>query len=258
MANDVKAYLQKLAQESGLDADAQSALLKAVENEKFAGSLNDSIAMRSDYSRNMDDLKKQRAEFDKNKEEWSAWYKKAIADDAAREAELQNFRQRFGVINDGSQPAPSAFDQQAFEKRILEEADKRIRAAQQVNITITKEATKAASDYYARFGKPLDVDGLEKFAIESNLPLRTAYEQFIAAEVRAKDEAATAERIKREVDEKVKAELSKHNLPTDPVEHEPHVFFDRATFKPDQSRPDERTQLNAFREAWNNPHPARP
>src|SRR5689334_3967989 len=100
---DVKQYIEQLAQTAGLADEDKNNILKAVSNEKFAKGLEDNILLRSDYSRNMDTLNKQ-------KDEWGLWYQKALIAINENEKAIEQARrekaayeQLYGPL--GGQPA---------------------------------------------------------------------------------------------------------------------------------------------------------
>jgi hypothetical protein len=241
-----KAYLQKIMSEAGVPDEQAQALLG---NEKLTKTLVDGFSRQEDYSRNMDLTA---AEKKKAEEAYAAnqkWYQ----DNLARLAEAEELRAKFGQQPDpnaGQGIDPSRFvSREAFEKAVN---DARISAIN-ANVEITKHALRAMDDYRTRFNKALDLDGLQKYALELNLPLNVAYEKFIQPDAEAKAKADEEIRITKAVQERVQAELSKHNLPVDAGPKEPHLMFD--PLPTDKVPGSDRERMAAFAEAWNTTAP---
>ena len=253
MAIDAKKWLEDAARDAGLPDDVAKALLS---NDKLLGKVGEGVMLRSDYSRSQDQLTAEKSAAEAAQRKWYA-DNQTVVDQYA--ASLTAYEQKYGKLdannggnNGGGNFDPSKYVSTAdYQKALDKAANDAYQRAVSTNVTITKEAIRAANDYSRRFGKDLDLDALEKYALEKQLPLRQAYTEFISAEATAKADADETARIDKAVSERVAAELSKHNLPGENSTNEPHVLFDRLNAPPDQHVLTEREQLASFTEAWN-------
>lgn len=253
MAVDAKKWLEDAAREAGLPEDVAKALLAS---DKLVSRVGEGVMLRSDYSRSQDQLA---AEKRAAEEAQRKWYtdNQAVVDNYA--TQLAEYERRHGKLDgngNGNGNGSGGFDASRYMSKA--DIEKALEAARKdafdrsvaTNVTITKEAIRAANHYSRTFGEDLDLDALEKFALDKQLPLRQAYSEFIADKAAAKAKADEEARITKQVNERVAAELSKHNLPSESSPNEPHVLFDRLKAPPEQTAPTEREQFNAFKEAW--------
>jgi hypothetical protein len=111
---------------------------------------------------------------------------------------------------------------------------------------------RISADYTKRFQDTLDVDAVEKLALEKGLPLDQAYKEYIAP----KEQAATEARHKDEI-EKAKAEAvrdfqSRMKLPVDTRPKEAHPYFDRKSPEAGKTDQDQdRSSREEFMKGWN-------
>jgi hypothetical protein len=248
---DVKAYLDSLAQTAGLDAESKANLLKAIENEKFATALSGSLSRQEDYSRNMDALRKDREGLEAEKSTWREWYAKAVEQDAAREAELVKLR--------GGQPTNTTTTSTSINGGLTKADLEKILAQERGSlIAVTKAMGRIASRHAAEFKEALDVDAVEKIAIERGIRVEDAYEQYVAPRVAERQKAEFEQKLKDAHDAGVKEGMSKHGIPDDastPRGH--HLLFDRPKVVDPNAKLGDRQRLDNFAEAWNS-QPATP
>lgn len=243
MPFDVKQYATELAKAAGVADDKLQVALEVLSNEKVSKGFEEVAMMRSDYSRNMDGITKRNKELDD-------WYKKQVEVAAANQkvvddtaAKLKQYEELYGAI-DGGQGKPSAVDTSQFvDKKTFEET---LAKQGQQYLSIVKTATRCASDYQARFGKALDVDALEKLALDSGLPLQAAYDKFIEPEVKAIENKSVEERLKKAREEGLQEGLSQKTNPTDPGTPAPNGFMANA-LKSAGASP---TLSQSFIDAW--------
>jgi hypothetical protein len=249
---DVKQYIEQLAQAAGLSDEEKAGILKVASNDKFAKSLSDDILRQQDYSRNMDAIKAQEK---KNAD----YYAQLVAWEQQEQARIAA-----ALAGNGGQVVNGEY----ITKKELDELDNRYKkqALQQEQsfITIAKEMGRLSSQHAVEFREALDVDALEKIAIEKQLPLRQAYTEMVAAR---RAEASTASRqaeIEKAKQDAVREYASTHHIPLDTTPRESEygrLTFDKA---PDKSAvPDyqpntgrlspqgERTLREGFVESWN-------
>lgn len=248
---DVKQYLESLAQTAGLDAESKSSILKAIENEKFATALSGSLSRQEDYSRNMDALRKDQQALEAEKSTWREWYAKAVEQDAAREAELQ--RLRGGRQPDPNpNPAPNGALTKAEVEKMLAET-----RGQFVNVT--KAVARISSRHAAEFHEMLDVDAVEKIAVDNNIKVEDAYERWIAPRIAERQKAEFDQKLKDAHEAGLKEGMSKHGIPDDaaaPRGH--HMLFDRPKPTDPAAQIGDRQRAANFKEAWDNAHAVKP
>ena len=120
-------------------------------------------------------------------------------------------------------------------------------------VGLTKTAVRISSDYMQRFKDILDVDAVEKLALEKGLPLDQAYKEFIAPKEQAALEARHKEDIEKAKAEAIRDYQSRLKLPIDTKPKEAHPFFDRKSPEKDKSELDQdRSSKDAFMQGWNN------
>ena len=247
MAVDIKKYVEGLAQEAGLPKEQASAFLQALENEKFAKPLADGILRHEDYSRNSDSLRKEKETFERTQKEWKDWYTDVLKTKESNErvvaeanAKLQAYVNTYGEL-DGSRVVASPVDTGTMEKKYQEMLEKQGKQA----LYVIKKATWAAADYMKRFNDVLDLDAVEKIAVEKNLSVEQAYQEYIKPKVTEMDTKAMEAKIAAAKEEGRKEALSGVNLPIDNGPKAHHTFFDRA-----KEAPGGRKLSEGFAQAW--------
>jgi hypothetical protein len=246
---DAKQYFEKLAQDSGLDGDAQSAVLQALENEKFARGVADGFIRHDEYSRGMDKVRSREEELNK-------WY-----NDAAMPAyqtnvrgieKLRQYETLYGDLTNGSSPAsssPSTPNREELD-RYLED---KFRARDQAYTGLSKTISKITFDYYKRFGEPLDVDEVEKIALSRGMDPMSAYKEYISPKLEAQQKTEVDAKLKAARDEGYRDALTKHRLPVDTAPKDYNPFFDREVPKTGTSEVEaDRASRSAFLEGWGN------
>jgi hypothetical protein len=226
-AIDITKYLDGLAQVAGLD-DAAKSELKALTDKypKLADSMTDSGMLRSDYSRNMDTLKKDREALETKEKDWRTWYGDVTKEYDALKTENAELKAKNGNgsgnngngSGDGNNLPPS------LTKKDIDDAAANSR---KFTVDVTKSVARITAKHLHEFNEEPDFDAIEKIAIDKNIPVLTAYDEWVAPKRKERADKATEDHIKREVETRVSAELSKHNLPTETGSRPYHAFFDR-------------------------------
>lgn len=240
---NVKEYAAQVAKDAGLQDDAAKAFIDSFGNEKLAKAFEDRMLAQSDYSRNMDGLRKKEADMLKNYQDNLAITAKNQEVVNEYDAQVKRYKDIYGEL-DGTGAKPSVDTSNFIDKKTFEEA---LNRQGQQSIQITKIATRCATDYYARFQKVLDIDALEKFTLESGLPLQSAYDKFIEPQVKEIENTLFADKLKKAREEGVTEGLSKRDNPTDTGSPAPNGFMGNLLKKTDGA-PNPR---NSFVEAWN-------
>ena len=240
MAIDVKQYAEQLAQEAGLSEEDKTAFLKVLGNEKLSKSLGEGVMLRSDYSRNMDELTTQK----KRNEDW---YRQELAKhNEVLELEKQ-YRAKLaetGGEEDKPLVATPAFD----EKKLREELDQR----EARTIALFKDGLRLATRHAKDFQEELDTDTLAKLAVEKNLTLAQAYDEMVRPRREEKAKLDFEAKLKAAREEGAREFASTHHVPIDTKPKEHHLIFDKpAEDLPAAGPLRDRARANSFAEAWN-------
>jgi len=257
---EAKQHFTKLAQESGLPKEQQEAVLQAMENEKFRTTVSNGYKRHDEYSREMDAI---RAE----KERLKNWYEKEelpkyqLYTQSAEE--LRRYKDLYGDLQDdpqglnngrngnrgGGDRGSPGLTKEELDRYVEEKLKQRDGAY----VGLTKTAVKISADYMRRFNDTLDVDAVEKLAIEKGLPLDQAYKEFVAPKEQAALEARHKEEIEKAKAEAIRDFQSRLKLPVDTKPKEAHPFWDRKS--PQEGKTDldqDRASRDEFMAGWNN------
>jgi hypothetical protein len=232
-------YLNELAKTAGLDDESKASLTKVLGNAKFAEELEKGVKRQSDYSRNMDELKAEKLKVDTQIGQWREWYKTAAETDAARETELQELRAKAGVT---VTPTPTT----GYTKKELEDLLARERGQL---IAVTKDMGRIASRHAADFHEALDVDAVEKIALEKGLTVVKAYEEYVAPRVKEISDKALEEKIRLAREEGLREGLSKRDVPDEGSKSYHPIFGQPKQAEATKGMTDAQRASN-FAEAW--------
>jgi hypothetical protein len=234
-------YLDSLAQTAGLAEEDKAALKKVLGNQKFSEELEKGVKRQSDYSRNMDELKAEKLKVDTQIGQWREWYKTAAETDAARETELQELRAKAGVT-----VTPTTTTTGGYTKKELEDLLARERGQL---IAVTKDMGRIASRHAADFHEALDVDAVEKIALEKGLTVVKAYEEYVAPRVKEISDKAIEEKLKQAHDAGVQEGLSKRDVPDEGSKSYHPIFGQPKQAEATKGMTDAQRASN-FAEAW--------
>ena len=235
---NTKEYWTSIAASIGLPEDQAKIAETIFSNEKVMNS----FVPRPEFSRSLDEkdkaLQNYRAEVENyyKSESVKAADRQKLVDDAV--ARAQRYQDLYGELpNDGAQPrtvATPAFDTSKYIPR--EDYEKDLKRIEGQSLYVIKEGLKASQDYMSKFGKPLDIDALEKFAIEKNLPINLAYKEMIQPELEAKQSSSFAEQLKKAREEGAAEARSRANVPIDTQPRETSPFLSNVLSRPAQDK----------------------
>lgn len=217
-----------LAKEAGWSEDQVTlALSKPAFKE-----LENGFIRQDEYSRSLDKARDLQAKV----QEYNDWWSKtgpAVEGLRAKEVALARYQERFGDLENAN---PQHV--QAVTGVSLDDVQKMLAQRDQNFSGLLKDGLRIASRHAAAFGEELDVDALEKIALEKRVPLTQAYEELVAPRVRERETAKTQAEIKRQVDEQVKDELSRRALSPGTSGHSaPPVFIGQQPTGADAPKP---------------------
>ncbi len=227
--DDITKYWQKLAKEQGLSEKAVSAVLEVLSDEQAGKAFAQAFVPQSDYSRDLDKVRdewKPKAETAQAElQKYNEWYEKtakpAYEHNVKVADKLKQYEDQFGALDGSTVNKPPA---DVVTKQDLEELAARMSGN---TARVLKDVTTVTLDHYKRFGEPMDVDALEKFAVEKGLPIRAAYDQMIQPKLRERETAEWEAKVKTAKEEAVREYASQHHIPVDSKPAESHPFFDR-------------------------------
>jgi hypothetical protein len=219
MAISTKEYFEGILKTAGVTETKRQALLAQFEDEEVAKALaNEVIAPKlrqEDYSRNMDALRvkeQQAVDYYAKLAKWEADFK--AQQDAAQHSNGNGDR-------DVIQPVQGDFISKKDYEAELAKRDANY-------ISLLKTGMKLTSQHMSEFKEALDVDGLEKIAIDKNVSLQQAYDDMVRDRRAAAQKALTDAEKEKYAEEKVRDFASKHKFQVDTAPREHHVMFNRA------------------------------
>lgn len=248
---NAKEYWTEFAKTTGLPEDQVKAVELAFGNEKVANA----FVPRPEYSRSLDeergkynDLVKKNSEYYQTEASRAAENQKIVEQ---AKATAQRYRDTYGDL-DGGDPnlvKSPTFDASKYVPK--EELTKALETQGSQFVNILEHGLTAVADYQYRFGKPLNVPELKKFAIERNLPLDQAYQKFIEPEVQAKTNTEFEAKLKAEYERGAQEARSRVKLPIDnsPRETTP-LLNNLAAARDKASVKSEGDRVSSFAEAW--------
>lgn len=254
--NDLKKYWQDLAAKAGLSPEDTETVSKALGQDSVAKAFKDGFIPIPDYHRNLDQVKQEVTSERQRLEEWhQRTALPAYQTNLAGIEELRRYKEAYGDLVDG----PANYDNgngngagltQAQLDRYF--AEKRRELDRDV-VGLTKTVARMTMDHLTRFKEPLDIDAVEKLAVEKGLPPDLAYEKFIEPRVQAQKDAEFKAQLEARYNEGLKDGRTKAaSSPNDPRTKEYNVFFDRTEDPKISDLDADRKSQAAFLEGWNN------
>lgn len=223
MAKQAKQWFEELAKEAGLSPEETAAFIKAAENPKIASKVETTVkTAEEDYQAQLGRVKALDAELN----DFKVWAngngtlrdgrkidKGALA--AYQELQQQHQAALTELEKIRTSGTPPDLDLTKYATR--EDIDRQLKDRDTRYATVIKDMGRLASRHAVDFKEPLDVDALEKLALETNLPLNVAYDRMIQPRVDEQRKQQAEADKKAYAEQAVKDALSRHNLPTDPV-----------------------------------------
>jgi len=223
----VKEYYEGLLKKAGVADDKQQAILSALDDENVAKVLNEDLLAprlrQDDYSRNMDALKT-------DKQKWAQFYQDTItwkANEQDRIKQLEALAAGNGHDpngnGNGNQTVLTTEALTALDKKY----DERLKTQEQNFLSLLEGVGDITSDYVVRFKEKPDLGAIKKIAIDKQMSLTQAYNEYIAPRLQTQQQAEFDAKLKLAREEGAKDALSKHRLPVDTAPREFHPLLDR-------------------------------
>src|SRR5512143_1540893 len=223
MAKKATEWFKELANEAGLSPEETAAFIKAAENPKIASTVETTAkTAEEDYQAQLGRVKSLDAELN----DFKVWangngtLRDGRKIDKGALAAYQELQQQYQAavaeaerLKAGGEPP--AFDTSKFVTR--EDIQKQMQDRDTRYAAVIKQMGRLASKHAVEFKEALDVDALEKLAVETNLPLDVAYERMIGPRLEEARKAQYAKEKEEYAAQKVKDFASTHQMPTDPT-----------------------------------------
>lgn len=219
----------------------RSVVEAALGNTVVSAELRDAVLARTDYSRSQDELRAQQEAFEsevaearQNIADWQDWYAKKVEETATVEAQLEEYRETYGDLEDGvNEPNKRAAHRQPVDENLLtkEEFQNSLQARDQLAIRFADMLTDIKLDHQRNFNERLDSTALMEYASKKNLPLDLAYRELVAPKVEEQRSKDLQERIDAAREEGRRAALTEHRLPITPPHRDIHVLDRQAEVK---------------------------
>lgn len=256
--DDLKAYAQELFEKAGM-ADKAKAFLDSLGDDSIQKVLREGFVATPQHHSTVDRIKSEvQAEAARSKaeaDEVRAWYnrdaKPAFDRAQTMQSTLTQYEQLYGPIQSAADARAAAVATGMTKDEVNALVNGALQQRDQAYVGLTKSVAKATSDYISRFREPLDVDAVEKIALERGMSFDTAYKEFISPKVEAQRTVENEAALKAAREEGFRDAMSKHKIPADSAPREQHPFFDRKEIPGDVSeRQREEISKNAFLDAW--------
>lgn len=219
MAETAQQYFGRMFKDAGIPEADTAAILKHFENEKLASGVNEMLRRGTDdFNAMQGRVKAAEAKVTQYDQEWypkaNGEYQRALRDLETAKAQLA----ALGAGDSGAPPDLSRFLTKEDLEKQRTESDARYAA-------VIKSGLRLASRHAARYSEELDVDALEKLAVEKGLNLEQAYKEWVEPREKKAAEEAHGKAIEKAKEEAVRDYASKHQLPVDPAPVEQSFLF---------------------------------
>lgn len=259
-AAQAREYFKSQAIANGLTETEIADVLKGLENDKVATEMLKAFVPRTVYSKDLNDKDTEAKDAKKRADTWEQWHKEK--GEPAYQANLKGidtlrkYIERYGAIEDGGDLKDAVKKTGMTIEEVTELLDKRLQDQSNRFVGLTKDAVRISNEYRDTFGKSLDVDAVEDFALKNNLSLRDAYNKYVSPQIEEKRSKEFELKLKQARDEGYKEGTSKSSMPTSRRENhdEPHPLFDQERLKTEATKDGsgDRAGREAFLDAWNN------
>jgi hypothetical protein len=225
MAKDgYEAFLAEVL--AAVPEDKRAAIEGTLKDEALAPKIRERVLARSEFSRNMDSLKAERTQFEREVAEartrikgWNDWYGSTTSEFAKLQSAVRKYQETYGEL-DGDKAASvvKGMSQDEINALLTQQFNTRDQAA----LKVADVMTDIKLDYRERFKERLNMDELITFAGERNLPLDAAYDAYIRPKVEEQREADLQKRLEAAKEEGKREAMSSARFPNMSRPSEPH------------------------------------
>jgi multidrug efflux pump subunit AcrB len=199
------------------------AIEELVKDDKVSAKLREGVLARSDYSRQMDDLKAQQSTFAAEVEQarqriegWQQWYGDVTKSVADQQTKLQQYEATYGPIEGIGDQRAAAKALGLSKDEVGTLLEERMNQRDVAALKFADDLTDIKMDYRDRFKDKLDTEAVFTLAGKRGIDLQTAYKEFISERVEDQRTKDIEARIAQAKQEAVAEYASKHNLPVGP------------------------------------------
>ena len=217
---DVSAYASELLKDAqDLPAEKRAVLEEVLASDNVRGRLADSVLRQQDYSRQTQQIAREKQEVERKNAELTNWYNQQINTVKSNQEEyekmqsqLKSYVERYGEDDMGhvQQVAPPQ-DMSKFVPRDMFDAE--LARIQNQGIQLMAEIDTLQSRHYHEFKEPLDMISLKNTAVERGMSLQQAYDQSVAEQRSKVSESRRKEELDAAREEGRRAALSGLRLP---------------------------------------------
>lgn len=251
---EAKAYFSNLAQKENLSGAEIDTIIKSFDDEKLAKVILDAFVPRPEYSSALNTKQAEAEAAVKEQKRLLDWYEKegkpAYETNKQGIDKLQKYIEMYGELENATDRRNAAAATGLTKEEVQKMLQDGLQEQAGRTVSLVKMATRLGIDHYKTFQETLDVDALEKIALEKGLPLEVAYKELVGPKLEERREAA----FKKQLDDKYKEGLrdarTKGDIPGDTKSKEPNLLTDRVQI-PDKTDPDKMSRA-AFFDGWEN------
>ncbi len=259
--SDLAKYAQELFKKAGIEGDKAKAVLDALGDETMAKAFSEGFVETPRHHSTLDktvgEYKGKLTEAEKRAKEVNDWYasngKPAYDWALANQKKLKDYEDLYGPIESGGDRRAAAQVAGMTQEQVAAFVEQREKQRDVAYVSMAKDIARASGEHLSRFKETLDIDAVEKLALERGLSFGQAYQAMVAPRVEEQRNTEIEARVKAAREEGARDALSKHRLPMDTKPREPHPIFDRK--EPAQGVSEfqqDRQSKESFLEGWNN------
>lgn len=234
---DIKKYWRDTAAKSGLDEDSIKQVETLFDTKPEAlKAFTDGFMPLPNYSHDLDDVRtKTKADKDKEYADWFAKEQQKYGEFVAGIDKLKKYEEIYGALDITNPPNPNDNPNRVGPKAMTqEEIDKLVETKLSTVLahrdTTVVELMEVREFHMEKFKKSLDTKAFEaawKEHPEWGGSLKSAYEKFVAPDIKVIEVADVDRRIKEAREEGLRDGYSRRSLPTDTANKEFSPLFDR-------------------------------
>lgn len=213
--------------------DQRESVERALKADTTSQKLREGVLARADYSRQSDELRNARKQFETEVAEartriegWNDWYAKVSKETADALKKVEKYEATYGPMNDDTRRAAltPGLSKEDVTKLLNDEVGKMMAERDAQSLDLAVQMTRMQQEYYTTFKELLPVEEVIKLATERRVPLSVAYQSYIQPKRDELAEAKHKEALDKARLEGEQAAIAKFHLPAIPGPSTPHVL----------------------------------
>lgn len=233
---ETQAYFESIS--GDLTPEERAIVIKAFNNDK----IHNAFVPRSEFSKSLNDKDAETKAAKENAEKWENWYKteaKPAYDTYKKgEATLKKYIESYGPLEDVVDVNKAVKATGMTKEEVLALVNENLNNQGARYVDLTKQVAYVMDNYRSKFGETLDLDAVEKYALEHNMPLKSAYKEFIAPkeeELRNKEWEVKLKQAREEGARDAASRQGVKSTWTQRDDEHPHPLFDQEKVNPDDA-----------------------